>query len=101
MKDVTPHDRRGSSLIVGIVFLLIGGLLLAINLGYGVPRTVLDYWMYYPVVLIALGLLGVVSPSRHMRRAGGIWLLATGIYCFIGQFDPFESLSWGNAWPIF
>jgi cell wall-active antibiotic response 4TMS protein YvqF len=52
------------------------------------------------VPLIALGLWGLVLPTRHMDRSGGIWLLATGLYCLIGVFNLF-GLGWGTAWPIF
>jgi hypothetical protein len=97
----SPRERRhGSGLIFGVVLLTVGALLLAINLGYGVPEFFWEYWMYYPVVFITLGLLGVIAPSRHLTRSGGIWLLAIGIYCLIGTFQLF-SLSWGSAWPIF
>src|SRR5262245_11522221 len=96
-----PHEpRRSSGLILGLVFLVIGGLFLAINLGAEVPQFVWEYWMYYPVILIALGVIGIITPSRHLRRSGGIWFLAAGIYCLIGTFHLF-SLGWGSAWPIF
>jgi hypothetical protein len=52
------------------------------------------------VPLIALGLWGLVLPSRHLDRSGGIWLIASGLYCLIGVFDLL-GLSWGTAWPIF
>jgi hypothetical protein len=39
-------------------------------------------------------------PSRHLDRSGGIWLLATGLYCLVGVFELF-GLGWGSAWPIF
>jgi LiaF transmembrane domain len=58
------------------------------------------WWRYFPVPLIALGLWGLVLPTRHLDRSGGIWLLASGLYCLIGVFDLF-GLGWGSAWPIF
>jgi len=71
--------------------------MLAVNLGYEIPT---GWWRYFPVPLIALGLWGLVLPTRHLDRSGGIWLLATGLYCLVGVFNLF-GLGWGTAWPIF
>jgi hypothetical protein len=98
MEDLKPHRNAGRSrLVLGLFLLALGGIMLAINLGYEMP---LGWWRYFPVPLIALGVWGLALPSRHLDRSGGIWLLATGLYCLIGVFDLF-GLGWGTAWPIF
>ena len=98
MKNATPHRRRqGSPLVAGIILILLGALLLALNLGLGFP---LSLWEYWPFLLMAPGLVGVIVPSRHLSRSGGIWLLATGVYCEIGASGLF-GLGWFSAWPIF
>jgi hypothetical protein len=98
MEDPKPHRNAARSrLVLGVFLLALGGLMLAINLGYQLP---IAWWRYFPVPLIALGVWGLVLPSRHLDRSGGIWLLATGVYCLIGVFGLF-SLGWGSAWPIF
>ena len=99
MNDVPPpsHRPRRSRLVLGIFLLVLGGLLLAVNLGYGLPA---GWWQYLPVVLIALGLWGVILPNRHLDRGGGVWLLATGWYFLVGIFDLWD-LGWSGAWPIF
>jgi hypothetical protein len=98
MKDVTPRRRRRRSpLIAGLVMIAIGAILLSVNLGYGVPWTLLQY---YPVILLVLGLIGTLAPSRHLSRSGGIWLLAAGIYCGVSEFNLL-GLGWGSAWPLF
>jgi LiaF transmembrane domain len=98
MSNLPPERHTGrSSLVLGIILLGLGAVMLAINLGYGLP---LGWWQYFPIPLIALGLLGLIAPTRHLDRPGGIWLLATGIYCVIGVFGLF-GLGWGGAWPIF
>jgi len=91
------HRPRRSRLVLGIFLLLLGAALLAVNLGYGLP---VGWWQYLPVALIAIGLWGLILPSRHLDRSGGIWMLATGAYCLIGLFDLWE-LGWTGAWPIF
>jgi hypothetical protein len=98
MEDSKPHRNAGRSrLVLGLFLLALGGLMLAINLGYQMPT---GWWRYFPVPLIALGVLGLVLPTRHLDRSGGIWLLATGLYCLVGVFELF-GLGWGSAWPIF
>jgi hypothetical protein len=98
MEEPKPHRHAGRSrLVLGLFLLALGGLMLAINLGYQMP---IHWWRFFPVPLIALGLWGLVVPSRHLDRSGGVWLLATGLYCLIGVFGLF-SLGWGTAWPIF
>ena len=89
--------RRRSHLVLGVFLLLIGGILLAGSLGYGVPWDILLYW---PILLMALGLVGLVAPSRHMTRSGGMWLFVSGLYCQIGLTHWF-GLGWTSAWPLF
>lgn len=98
MQDVTPNrHRHRSPLVLGITLILLGALLLALNLGLGLP---LSLWQYWPFALMVPGMIAIVVPSRHLSRSGGIWLLATGIYCEIGVTGLF-GLGWFSAWPIF
>ena len=98
MEDPTPHRNASRSrLVLGLFLLALGGLMMAINLGYQMP---IAWWRYFPLPLMALGMWGLVMPSRHLDRSGGIWLLATGLYCLVGVFRLF-GLGWGTAWPIF
>jgi len=92
-----PRERRRSPLVAGLIMIFVGAMLLSVNLGYGMPW---QMWQYYPVLLIVLGAIGLAMPGRHLSRSGGIWLLATGIYCGVSQRYLF-GLSWGSAWPIF
>jgi Domain of unknown function (DUF5668) len=92
-----PPYRRRSPLATGIVLIVLGGVLLALNLGWSLPFAVRDYW---PIALIVPGLIAIVIPSRHLNRSGGIWLLATGVYCQISISD-FVGLGWFSAWPVF
>jgi len=82
---------------MGVVLISIGALLLALNLGWGLP---LAFWDYWPLLLIVPGLVAVLAPTRHLTRSGGIWLLAAGIYCQICVSDLF-GLGWFSAWPVF
>lgn len=90
-----PEDQPG--FIIGIILLMLGGVLLALNFGLNIPSHI---WKYFPVLLIASGIWGLVHPTRHLDRVGGLWLLAAGVYCLISAFNLF-GLSWFSAWPVY
>jgi hypothetical protein len=91
------HRRARSRLAFGLVLLLVGGIMLASNLGYVVPR---DLWSYWPWVLVALGCLQFVWPGNMRDRLGGFWLLIVGAWGLINTYELF-GLTWGTSWPIF
>lgn len=98
MNDLSAQHRpRRSRLVMGIFLLVLGGLLLAVNLGYGLPP---GWWQYLPWALVAIGVVGLIVPTRHMDRVGGIWMVATGLY-FLTGIHNWWGLSWSGAWPIF
>ena len=104
MIDVTPipptpppSRQPRSQLLPGLLLMLVGGYLLALNLGWVMPFSI---WDYLPLPFIALGVLGLSFPNRHLSRSGGAWMLGVGIYLACGMFNIF-GLSWGTAWPIF
>jgi hypothetical protein len=84
-------------LVLGIFLLVLGGLLLAVNLGYGLP---VGWWQYLPLLFITFGVWGLLLPNRHVDRVGGVWMIATGVYFLIGIFDWWD-LGWSGGWPIF
>ncbi len=91
------HRPRRSRLVAGVFLLVLGGLLLAVNLGYGLP---LGWWEYLPWALVAVGAFGLVVPTRHMDRVGGVWMIATGLYV-LTSIHNWWGLGWGGAWPVF
>lgn len=91
------HRPRRSRLVAGIFLLVLGGLLLAVNLGYGLP---VGWWQFLPWALIALGGFGLILPTRHLDRVGGVWMMATGLY-FLTGINNWWGLGWSGAWPIF
>lgn len=97
MSDVSTRNTNRSRLVLGVFLIGLGALLLAANLGYALPE---GWWRFYPFVFIVFGVLGLAMPSRNLDRAGGVWLLATGLYCMTGVFNLF-GLGWSGAWPIF
>ena len=104
MIDVTPIPPtppplrpRRSQLLPGLLLMVAGGYLLALNMGWTLPFSIRDY---APLPFLVLGVLGLSFPNRHLSRSGGAWMLCAGIYLACGMFN-FLGLSWGTAWPIF
>lgn len=67
------RDRRrtGSRLVFGAILMVVGGLLIADNLGLGVPR---DVWSYWPFLLIALGAARLALEEERGAAPGtGCW----------------------------
>lgn len=97
MPDPTyKSPRERSQLVIGLLLLLLGAVLLANNLGFYIP---LKLWKLWPIPLMAFGLLGLLAPTRHLDRAGGLWMFTVGLYGAIGTYRWF-GLGW-SAWPLF
>jgi hypothetical protein len=77
--------------------MVVGAYLLAENLGFSLPFSI---WDFLPVPFLALGVLGLSFPGRHLSRSGGVWMLGVGLYLACGIFNLL-GLSWNTAWPIF
>ena len=98
MSEPTPNPPRGSSqLVFGICLLAFGAVLLASNLGYIIP---LDLRQHWPIPLLLFGLVGLIFPSRHLSRSGGMWLFVIGLYGEV-CIHRVLGLGWGSAWPLF
>jgi hypothetical protein len=96
-EPISKPPRGGSQLIFGICLLLLGAVLMAANLGFTIP---INFRLHWPIPLILFGVVGLLFPSRHLGRVGGLWLLTSGLYnqtCISGWFG----LDWGTAWPVF
>lgn len=92
------RDRRRTLArpVFGAFLMLVGGLLIADNLGFDVPAGV---WSYWPFLLIALGATKLVLDEGD-GRGGGYWLIVAGVYGWLSIFRV-AGLHWGSAWPIF
>ena len=84
-------------LICGFFLIAIGAMLLAVNLGWAVPRGV---WNYWPFLLIAMGAAKMLFGRDGESGGGGFWLILAGLYGWISIWNVW-GLTWGTAWPIF
>jgi len=96
-RSMRRQRGRAGRLVLGVGLIVVGGLLLAANFGFDVPRGV---WRYWPFLLIALGCARLIAPADGDERRGGYWLLVVGIYGWVNVWNLF-GLDWGTSWPIF
>jgi hypothetical protein len=98
MRDRSDGERGGRSAwhaLLGVAFILGGLALLADRAGW---LDIGPLWHWWPLILMVLGLARLIF-DRPDERSGGIWLLAAGIYCGIGVWEPY-GLSWVTGWPV-
>ena len=101
--------NRRFSFLVGITLILIGALSLAFTLV--MPTLGLGVWMWaawrlWPLVVVAVGLMFVISPLlvRGRRGLGGLFIpgvpiLATGaVLLYASVFDAWHAWEW--LWPL-
>jgi predicted membrane protein len=93
------RQRRGRRIpgagapFAGIVIIGIGALFLLQNLGFIYAR---DYWQYWPVLLIALGVSKLVSSEW----GGAILAILGGVFLAI-NLGYLDRQAWQYLWPLF
>ena len=93
--DFSRGSRTDGRLAVGVVLVLLGAALLLGQLRVLSLEPLARWW---PALLIGLGAVRLFGGSR--QRWGGYWILVTGIYGAIGEWNLF-GLGFREAWPIF
>ncbi|HEY0684220.1 MAG TPA: DUF5668 domain-containing protein [Steroidobacter sp.] len=78
-----PRDIFSTRLIVGIVIILLGGLLLADNLGWWDARHVIR--LLWPLVLVAVGVVMVRHPEHKRPRSWGWVFITVGAWVFLAR----------------
>ena len=80
------HGRRdlfSTRLIVGIAIILLGGLLLADNLGWWDARHVIR--LLWPLALVAVGVVMVRHPEQKRPRSWGWVFITVGLWVFLAR----------------
>jgi predicted membrane protein len=78
-----PREVFSTRLIVGVLIMLLGGTLLADNLGWIEARHVLR--SLWPLVMVAIGVAMVRRPQHRRSREGGWVLITVGIWIFLSK----------------
>jgi hypothetical protein len=74
------HDMFSTRLIVGLLIILLGGTLLADNLGWFEARHILR--SLWPLALVAVGVAMIRHPQHRRSRAWGWVLVTVGLWIF-------------------
>jgi predicted membrane protein len=78
-----PREVFSTRLVVGVLIMLLGGTLLADNLGWIEARHVLR--SLWPLVMVAVGVMMVRRPQHRRSREGGWVLITVGIWIFLSK----------------
>lgn len=77
------HDIFSARLIVGLLIIVLGGALLADNLGWFDARHILR--SLWPLALVAVGVAMVRHPQHKRSRSWGWVLITVGIWIFLDK----------------
>jgi hypothetical protein len=94
MRDQYSWRRNSSGLVVGIAIMVFGVTLLFDQLGLIDGP---DYAVFWPLVLIAIGVVKLSQRGADGRRRGGWWLFF-GAWMLLSQMH----ILWlRDSWPLF
>lgn len=86
--------RMATHLVLGLGLMVLGGLMLTDRFDLLEHRLYRDYW---PLLLVAVGLVQMVVPDQEGRR-GGLWLFSVGVLL---QLHILRILRFRDSWPLF
>ncbi|HTX40126.1 MAG TPA: DUF5668 domain-containing protein [Bryobacteraceae bacterium] len=90
------HGTHRAGLLPAAILIAVGAIFFLNNLHILTFREVLDYW---PVVLIALGMVKAVDATDNAGRTGGAILIIVGAI-FLAPTLGFWHIPVGDLWPL-
>ena len=100
METMEKKRAQGSwitpRVIVGLGFVTLGTLFLLDNLGYVDAG---NYWRWWPLVIVGIGLAKLFQPGYQSSRLSGIIFLVIGGWLLLSSLDVIE-FSPFHFWPI-
>lgn len=94
--ECTTIRGNAGRLALGLVVIAIGVLFTLDRLGYVDAG---DFWEYWPVILIAIGIGRVVQPRGTHERGFGVVLILFGVWFLLSNLDVIH-YTFGDVWPI-
>ena len=83
-------------LFSGFVFLAIGLVFLLGNMGFLNVHSILRFW---PVILIAGGILKMVESRDEYRTGSGVFWIVVGLLFLMGNFNILR-IAFRDLWPV-
>jgi predicted membrane protein len=88
--------HNGPRLVLGLVVIAIGALFTLDKLGYVNAG---EFWEYWPVILIAVGLGRMIQPRGTHGRGFGVVLIVIGLWFLLSNLDVIDYRVW-DFWPV-
>lgn len=89
----TPwHGRRFAGVLLilaGVAFLLDQSGIVAVQ----------DLWHYWPLALVAAGIVRVAGSATARDTIGGAWSILIGLWLF-ANFEGWFGMNFDNSWPF-
>ena len=89
-------NHPGRHLFSGFVFLTIGLVFLLGNMGFIDVNYVVRFW---PVILIALGVMKMVESHDEFRSGSGVFFIVLGLLFLMGNFNILR-IAFHDLWPL-
>lgn len=89
-------SRIGPRLVLGLFVVLVGVLLLLDNLGV---TDIEDYWRWWPMILIAVGLARAAQSGGGAGRGSGLVIAAVGGLLLLDSLRVLQFDFW-ELWPL-
>lgn len=92
-------ERRSffnTSLLIGLVIIVVGVIALLMNLGYHVNINLWDYW---PLILVLIGLSRLFQPREYRNLWFGLVFTAVGVLFLLDNFGLIH-FGFSELWPF-
>jgi hypothetical protein len=92
-----PFRHNARRLLFGLLVIAVGVLFTLDRMGYVNAG---EFWEYWPVLLIAIGIGRVLEPRGTHERGFGVVLILLGVWFLLSNLDIIH-YSFRDVWPIF
>lgn len=90
-------SKSSSNIVWGLILMGLGIFLLLDNLDI---FDVLNWWHYWPIVMVIFGMNKMIDFDSAKEFANGVWLVVVGLWLY-ACFEHIWGMTFGNSWPVF
>jgi len=88
-------SRRRSQTLAGVSLIVLGTVFFLDQMEIVAMQ---DVWQYWPLMLVAGGVIRMVDPASPREIASGFWTMLIGVWLF-ANFEGWYGINFGNSWP--